>query len=192
MIQYGVPDPLKLSAGSASAPSFSFQAESNTGWYRAGASDMSLSIAGTRRHAWNATTYAILNDSADFRMGASSDVLINRGVTNGMPAIALTLNGTLTGSPTDCPLYQFTPTIAGAFTITRLNYLALKQYTGAATVTDAAALHFDAAVGTHKCLASNAAVAVTIGSGPTGATAGNPQGWMKVNINGTLRYMPFW
>ena len=40
---------------------------------------------------------------------------------------------------------------------------------------------------------ANAAVAVTLGStGPTGSTAGAPQGWMRIDINGTDRYMPFW
>jgi hypothetical protein len=40
---------------------------------------------------------------------------------------------------------------------------------------------------------ANASVAVTLGStGPTGSTAGAPQGWMRVDINGTDRYIPFW
>lgn len=40
---------------------------------------------------------------------------------------------------------------------------------------------------------ANAAVAVTFGAvGPTGSTAGNAQGWMRVDINGTDRYIPYW
>lgn len=39
---------------------------------------------------------------------------------------------------------------------------------------------------------ANAAVAVTIGSGPTGSTAGAPRGWIPVSIVGTTRYIPFW
>lgn len=39
---------------------------------------------------------------------------------------------------------------------------------------------------------ANAAVAVTLGAGPTGSTAGNPQGWMRIDINGTDRYIPYW
>lgn len=40
---------------------------------------------------------------------------------------------------------------------------------------------------------ANAAVAVTFGAvGPTGSTAGNQQGWMRVDINGTDRYIPYW
>lgn len=39
----------------------------------------------------------------------------------------------------------------------------------------------------------NGAVAVTFGAvGPTGSTAGNQQGWMRVNMGGTDRYVPFW
>ncbi len=40
---------------------------------------------------------------------------------------------------------------------------------------------------------ANAAVAVTLGStGPTGSTAGAPQGWLAIKIAGTARYMPYW
>ncbi len=40
---------------------------------------------------------------------------------------------------------------------------------------------------------ANASVAVTLGStGPTGSTAGAPQGWMLISANGTDRYIPFW
>jgi hypothetical protein len=40
---------------------------------------------------------------------------------------------------------------------------------------------------------ANGSVATTLGSvGPTGATAGNPQGWEKIIVNGTARYRPFW
>jgi len=63
---------------------------------------------------------------------------------------------------------------------------------GPAAVTDGAVFRFDAATGTHKALASPAAVAVTLGTGPTGANAGDPLGWMKINVAGTLRYIPYW
>lgn len=40
---------------------------------------------------------------------------------------------------------------------------------------------------------ANGSTATTLGSvGPTGSTAGNPQGWMRVDINGTDRYIPYW
>jgi hypothetical protein len=40
---------------------------------------------------------------------------------------------------------------------------------------------------------ANAAVAVTFGAvGPTGSTAGNQQGWVRIDIGGTDRYIPYW
>ena len=51
---------------------------------------------------------------------------------------------------------------------------------------------------TAKCLSytngtANAAVGVTFGAvGPTGSTAGNQVGWMRVNVGGTDRYVPYW
>lgn len=111
---------------------------------------------------------------------------------SGAEGSSWTFSGTLTGSPADFNGWTFGPTLAGAFTVTRFNYLDLRNVAGAATITDAAAMRFDAAPGTHKALAANAAVAVTITSvGPTGAQT-TVQGWIKMNINGTLRYVPFW
>lgn len=132
--------------------------------------------------------------SLTFGPGGSGavDCTLSRNVTNAYGSWIAGTSGTLTGSPADLPLFRINPALSGAFTVTRLAYLELIQPTGAATVTDAPVFSFNAAVGTHKALASSAAVAVTIGSGPTGSTAGNPLGWMKVNVNGTLRYVPFW
>lgn len=40
---------------------------------------------------------------------------------------------------------------------------------------------------------TNGAIATTLGSvGPVGSTAGTPQGWMRVNVNGTDRFIPYW
>lgn len=40
---------------------------------------------------------------------------------------------------------------------------------------------------------ANGAVATTLGSvGPTGSTAGNPQGWFRINVAGTDRFVPYW
>jgi len=40
---------------------------------------------------------------------------------------------------------------------------------------------------------ANASVATTMGSvGPTGSTAGNPLGWLRVNVAGTDRFVPYW
>lgn len=157
-------------------------------------------IVGTAFQAFNAAgdTQAAMtlgNTTLTFGAGgsAAADVSVGRTTTNAWGRLQYSPSGTLTGSPADLHVFDIIPVVAGAFTVTRLNYLNLQQPTGAATITDAAAMRFDAAVGTHKALASSAAVAVTLGStGPTGSTAGGPQGWLKLNINGTLRYTPFW
>ena len=40
---------------------------------------------------------------------------------------------------------------------------------------------------------ANAAVAVLFGAiGPTGSTAGNAQGWIRIDVAGTDRYIPYW
>lgn len=45
----------------------------------------------------------------------------------------------------------------------------------------------------YSASSANGSVATTLGSvGPTGSTAGNPQGWVKVKISGVDRYIPFW
>ena len=41
--------------------------------------------------------------------------------------------------------------------------------------------------------AGTGSVATTFtGNAPTGATAGNPLGWVRINVAGTDRYMPYW
>jgi hypothetical protein len=63
------------------------------------------------------------------------------------------------------------------------NYISVKQplLTGLATLTDAAVFAFDANAGTHKA----------VGAPSTKTTPTNVDGgWIKVNINGTLGYVP--
>lgn len=99
-------------------------------------------------------------------------------------SLAIRTNGsdTLTGNVTDAftGAIAIHPTIAGAFTATRMNYIDLNNPAGAATVTNACALRFDAAAGTHK-----AVDAATTKTTPSGVDA-----WVKINLNGTLAYMP--
>jgi len=89
---------------------------------------------------------------------------------------------TLSAGPADLTLHTISPVIAGAFTVTRLDYIQLTQYTGAATVTDAAVFSFNAAAGTHKATVG-ATTKVTV----TAVTA-----WLKVNMNGTILYSPLY
>ena len=75
---------------------------------------------------------------------------------------------------------------ASSFTITRHDYIDMNNVTatnagaGTLTVTDAAIIRFDAAAGTHKA----------VDSGTTKTTPGTVDAWVKVNINGTLYYLP--
>ena len=89
---------------------------------------------------------------------------------------------TLSAGPADLTLHQIAPVIAGAFTVTRLDYIELSQPTGVATITDAAVFQFDAAAGTHKATVG-ATTKVTV----TAVTA-----WLKVNMNGTILYSPLY
>ena len=71
---------------------------------------------------------------------------------------------------------------SGAYTVARHNYLTMKNptLTSGAAVTDAALVRFDAAAGTHKA----------VDSGGTKTTPGTVSAWVKVNINGTIHYLP--
>lgn len=64
------------------------------------------------------------------------------------------------------------------------------------SLTTDGALVFDGSTGKTVRITNgvaNAAVATTLGSvGPTGSTAGNPQGWMRISVAGTDRYVPYW
>jgi len=81
-----------------------------------------------------------------------------------------------------CASIRLAPTYNGAYTVTRHNYISLINValTGSAVVTDAAALSFPAAIGTHKA----------IDSGTTKTSPGTVTAWMKVNLNGVIHYVP--
>jgi len=111
-------------------------------------------------------------------------------------AHVLTITGTVTDGYSSALKLAPGYTAATAQTVTRHNYLDLANVTvagvGPAAVTDAAVFRFNAATGTHSALAANGSVATAITSlGPTGAQT-TIQGWMKINVNGTLRYIPYW
>lgn len=112
------------------------------------------------------------------------------------PGCSLVATSLITGAVTDSYTsgVRITPTLSGAFTTTRYNYLDVNNVAlaSSAVLTDGAVFRFDAAAGTHCALAADAAVATVFTSvGPTGAQT-TIQGWMKINVNGTLRYIPFW
>ncbi len=118
----------------------------------------------------------------------------NAGAAAASPAFVSSGTSTIGGGVTDgfTASYRLTPVYNGAFTVTRHNYIDVNNTTGTSTVTDGAVFRFNAVVGTHCALASDGAVVTTFtGVGPTGAQT-TIQGWMKINVNGTMRYIPFW
>ncbi len=73
------------------------------------------------------------------------------------------------------------PTISGAFTLVRHNYLTFNNpVLSSATLTDACVMNFDAAAGTHKAVDGSSTKTT-----PSGVNA-----WVKINVNGTVYYMP--
>jgi hypothetical protein len=74
------------------------------------------------------------------------------------------------------------PGYTGAYTITRHNFINLvnPSLAGSAVLTDACVFRFNAAAGTHKA----------VDSGTTKTTPGTVDAWMKININGTIYYIP--
>lgn len=90
--------------------------------------------------------------------------------------------GASLGSVVD-PLYlQPKFTAASAFSVARAGYiyLASPSAAGSASVTDACVVYFDAAAGTHKALDGST----------TKTTPGAVSAWVKVDVQGTLYYIP--
>lgn len=73
---------LKLSSGTAGAPGLAFSSETTSGLYRSASNDLALSIAGTARQHWTATTSTI-----------SADTTVNAATTNGNAVAAAANSG---------------------------------------------------------------------------------------------------
>jgi hypothetical protein len=95
----------------------------------------------------------------------SETVTLSAGLSDGY-------SGTITISP------EYT----GAFTVTRHDYIDINQPSllSSAAVTDAAVMRFNAAAGTHKA----------VDSSTTKSTPGSVDAWVKINVNGTIMFMP--
>lgn len=151
----------------------------------AGAANTDISVQTTsggsfQIQALNAsgTVNAWTTNNSDLILGTNTTARLTIAKTTG--GLTQAYSQTLAGATTDVSLATYTPVIAGAFTADRLNYAVLSQPTGAATITDAAVFRFDAAIGTHKA----------VDAGTTKTTPGTVTAWIKVNINGTIHYMP--
>lgn len=116
---------------------------------------------------------------------SNPSVVIGSNAANGSTAIN---TQTITGTVSDGmhSTIQLSPsyTAATAQTVTRHNYLDLPNVVvagaGPAAVTDAAVMRFNAAAGTHKA----------VDSATTKTTPGGVDAWIKINVNGTLYYVP--
>lgn len=128
---------------------------------------ISMAVGGTgtyRNIAWQindpAAQSLLLTNSTSVITGAVTD-----GYTSGM---------------------RFTPTInaGSALTMTRLNLFDVNNPTlggaGPAALTDMCLFRFNAAAGTHKA----------VDSGTTKTSPGTVTQWLKVNVNGTIAYIP--
>jgi hypothetical protein len=82
--------PLLGPNGSASAPTYSFSGGATTGAYSNGAGSYDISISGTRRYAFDASTLAILSDTAQIQMGVALDCNLSRDAA----AVLALKNGT--------------------------------------------------------------------------------------------------
>jgi hypothetical protein len=92
-----------------------------------------------------------------------------------------TLTGTLADGYSGGAQLSPTYTAASAQTLTRGNYLLLARPSLTnVTVGDMCVLRFNAAAGTHEA---------TVGA-TTKTTPGSVQAWVKININGTVHYIP--
>lgn len=121
-------------------------------------------------------------------VGGGNININNADVAAATAVVAHIATSTITGGVTDgfTSGLRLTPTVnAGtALTMTRLNYIDVNQVTlggaGPAAVTDACVFRFNAAAGTHKA----------VDAGTTKTSPGTVTQWVKINVNGTLAYIP--
>lgn len=116
--------------------------------------------------------------TASLQVGGSG----NTGSVNNIAS--QTITGTVADGLTAALTLAPTYTAATAQTVTRHNYIEMLQPTlsgaGPAAITNACAIWFDAAIGTHKAVDA-ATTKVTV----TGVDA-----WIKVNLNGVVGFVP--
>ena len=105
---------------------------------------------------------------------------------DGIPYTSLDLDSTgiLSGNHDDgyAASISIDPSYMGGYTITRHNYIKLENafLSSGAAITDACVFSFDANKGTHKA----------IDSGSAHPDIDTTDAWMKININGTVHYIP--
>lgn len=122
--------------------------------------------------------FSVMNESGTTgSVGGVVSSVVDDGTS---PSTQMTHTAVLTGSVTDAYSNVNTTAVNGAFTVTRYNWFNLANPTGSSTITSAYVWRFNAAAGTHKCVDAG-----TTKTTPTGVGA-----WMKINISGTVYFVP--
>lgn len=158
----------------------------------AAGSQAALYLAGTTGTAATGIRFAtdtnLYRSAADtLRTDDKMIVMSGMGIGTANPATHLESEQTVTISSTTADGYSAALTLdprysaTSAQTVARHNYIdVLTPTTTNVTVTDACVFRFNASPGTHKA----------IDSGTTKASPNEVQAWIKININGTIYYVP--
>ena len=166
--------PILAPDGSATAPSYSFASETNSGWYRSSANNLNLSIAGTSRLTmmpWRTTFTPASVTGLDTYSGFNVTQTLNTtGVIDGVFRVAVTNTAVGAGSY----LARFLAGAAGATHMWGVDFAGLATSPAVGTV------------GTNGQLSAvrQATVAVTCSSGAT-CTAANliPAGSLVLGVD---------
>lgn len=155
--------------GTASDPALTSSLETNTGIVFASGA-MYIYISGVQRFGWGASSFALINDAAEIRLGLSTDVRLKRNAANDLyvdshvsPTVATTNLQDLGKTGTNLWRRLF---IGTNIQIEANNGLKLTNQTNGA-----------------------AAQAGTLANAPV---VGNPAFWCPITVNGTNRHFPCW
>lgn len=102
--QTTITGPIKFSAGSVSAPAMTFSSETNTGFYRSGAGVVSLSIAGSQKYIFGASSVtlggsaSITGTEFGYLTGVTSAIQTQLDAKQPLDATLTALAGTLTAA----------------------------------------------------------------------------------------------
>ena len=102
--QTPITGPLKCAAGSVSAPSFTFSAETNTGFYKSASNVVSLAIAGSQKYILGASSVTLAGSASitgtefGYLTGVSSAIQTQLDAKQGLDATLTALAGTLTAA----------------------------------------------------------------------------------------------
>ena len=67
-----------------------------------------------------------------------------------------------------------------------------RSVAGSAVVTDSCVMWFDAAAGTHSAVSAQTGSGTPTLGAASAPVTGDPDAWIKINVNGTLMRIPAW